>query len=114
MLQYVTAALERLAETRNIAIVVLAQCASRVHIERGAALAPALSAFAWDHGISTRLALFRDWAWKDNRAVGGRFVGVQKVDGQGSSTGIDNIVAFDITEVSFVVVHDVHPCRLLF
>ncbi len=102
VLQYITAALERLAETRNLAIVVLTQCATRVQAERGAALAPALNAFVWDRGISTRLALFRDWAWKDSQPISGRFVGVQKVNGCGSGVCLDSIVAFDITEVSLL------------
>ncbi|KAL1899069.1 hypothetical protein Sste5346_002991 [Sporothrix stenoceras] len=96
VLQCVAAALERLAETRNIAILVLTQCASRVQTERGAALAPALNGVAWDRGITTRLVLFRDWAWKDNRPVGGRFAGIQKLNGNESETGIDAMVAFDI------------------
>lgn len=98
VLQCVAAALERLAETRNIAIVVLTQCASRVQTERGAALAPALNGVAWDRGITTRLVLFRDWAWKDNRPVGGRFAGIQKLNGHDSETGIDGMVAFGIVE----------------
>lgn len=99
------AALERLAETRNVAIVVLTQCASRVQTERGAALAPAINGVAWDRGITTRLVLFRDWAWKDNRPVGGRFAGVQKLNGHESDTGIDSMVAFDITKVGLVEEH---------
>ncbi|ERT02600.1 hypothetical protein HMPREF1624_00901 [Sporothrix schenckii ATCC 58251] len=105
VLQCVAAALERLAETRNIAVVVLTQCASRVQTERGAALAPALNGVAWDRGITTRLVLFRDWAWKDNRPVGGRFAGVQKLNGYESDTGIDSIVAFDVTEVGLIEEH---------
>ncbi|CAK7228603.1 hypothetical protein SCUCBS95973_006938 [Sporothrix curviconia] len=105
VLQCVAAALERMSETRNIAIVVLTQCSSRVQTERGAALAPALNGVAWDRGITTRLVLFRDWAWKDNRPVGGRFVGVQKLDGHESETGIDGMVAFDITETGVYEEH---------
>ncbi|CAK7230352.1 hypothetical protein SEUCBS140593_007559 [Sporothrix eucalyptigena] len=105
VLQCVAASLERLAETRNIAIVVLTQCSSRVQTERGAALAPALNGVAWDRGITTRLVLFRDWAWKDNRPVGGRFVGVQKLNGHESETGIDSMVAFDVTETGVYEEH---------
>lgn len=107
VLQCVAAALERLAETRNIAIVVLTQCASRVQTERGAALAPALNGVAWDRSIATRLVLFRDWAWKDNRPIGGRFVGVQKLNGHESESGMDSMVAFDVTEVRGLCVPDV-------
>ncbi|CAK7267976.1 hypothetical protein SEPCBS119000_002824 [Sporothrix epigloea] len=105
VLQCVAAALERLAETRNIAIVILTQCASRVQTERGAALAPALNGVAWDRSIVTRLVLFRDWAWKDNRPVGGRFVGIQKLNGRESETGIDSMVAFDVTKTGICEEH---------
>ncbi|CAK7262809.1 hypothetical protein SEPCBS57363_000233 [Sporothrix epigloea] len=105
VLQCVAAALERLAETRNIAVVVLTQCASRVQTERGAALAPALNGVAWDRSIATRLVLFRDWAWKDNRPIGGRFVGVQKLNGHDSESGMDSMVAFDVTETGVCEEH---------
>lgn len=60
VLQYIVAALERLAETRNLAVVLLTQCASRVQADRGgAALVPAINAVVWDRGIATRLVLFR-------------------------------------------------------
>ena len=107
VIQYVTAALERLAETRNIAIVVLTQCATRMQAERGAGLAPSLSADVWNRGIATRLVLFRDWAWneREGRPVGGRFVGIQKRNGHTSETsesGMDAIVPFDILDEGLV------------
>lgn len=101
MLQYVIAALERLAETRNLAIVLLTQCASRVQADGGgAALVPAINAVVWDRGIATRLVLFRDWAWKDGEAVGGRFAGIQKLNCSGGDAALSHVVAFSITEAS--------------
>ncbi|EPE02324.1 rad55 protein [Ophiostoma piceae UAMH 11346] len=107
VIQYVTAALERLAETRSIAIVVLTQCATRMQAERGAGLAPSLSADVWNRGIATRLVLFRDWAWneRESRPVGGRFVGIQKLNGHTSESGMDAIVPFDIMDEGLVEEH---------
>ena len=98
VLQYITAALQKLAATRSLAIVILNQCASRFQGDRGATIISAVSAGAWEQGISTRLVLFRDWVRKGRRAVAARLVGVQKVDGR-ATDNLEDFVAFDIHEV---------------
>ncbi|EFX05311.1 hypothetical protein CMQ_3380 [Grosmannia clavigera kw1407] len=103
VLQYIVAALERLAETQNVAVILLTQCASRVQADGGgAALVPAINAAVWDRGIATRIVLFRDWAWKDGEAVGGRFAGIQKLNRSGGDTALSHVVAFSIAEASLL------------
>ncbi|KAG7125065.1 DNA repair protein rhp55 like [Verticillium longisporum] len=64
-LQHVVSALQKLAATRNCAAVVLTQCATKMQAESGATLVPAINANVWEQGVSTRLVVFKDWAWKD-------------------------------------------------
>ena len=97
-LQYISAALQKLAATRNVAVVVLTQCATRFRAEQGVTLISAVNSGAWDQGVSTRLVLFRDWVWKDSRAISVRLAGVQKLNGKPVSLP-DNVVAFDIDSV---------------
>ncbi|KAJ8120763.1 hypothetical protein ONZ43_g2614 [Nemania bipapillata] len=61
ILQYLVSALQKLSATRDILIVLLSQCATRMQADRGAALTPAISASNWEQGIATRLVLFQDW-----------------------------------------------------
>ena len=100
-LQYLGSALQKLAATRNCSVVVLSQCATRMQSERGATLIPAVNAASWERGFSTRLVLFRDWAWKDGRAEDVCFAGVQKVNGKtAQQAGIEQLVAFRVEKVS--------------
>ena len=112
-LQHVVNALQKLAAARNCAVVVLSQCATRMQAnEQGATLVPAIGATVWEHGISTRIVLFRDWAWarsdgqqtdgKQTAAalVGLRFAGLQKRNGQ-QCTDFTSVAAFQIESVSY-------------
>jgi len=100
VLQYIVGGLQKLAATRDVAIVVLTQCATKMQAERGATLIPAVNATAWDQGISTRLVLFRDWPPDEAESRAVYFVGVQKKSGKGSSGTVDDITAFSIEQVS--------------
>ena len=100
VLQYIIGALQKLAATRDIAIVVLTQCATKVmQVERGATLVPAINASVWEQGVSTRLVLYRNLAFSDAKVQGLRLVGVQKLNGKTSEAPVDTICAFDIEEV---------------
>jgi hypothetical protein len=99
VLQYVIGGLQKLAATRDLAIVILTQCATKMQAERGAALVPAINASVWEQGISTRLVLFRDWVQDDAESTALHFVGIQKLNGKGSSALVDGACAFKITEV---------------
>lgn len=96
-------ALQKLAATRDLAIVVLTQCATKMQAESGATLVPAVNATVWDQGISTRLVLFRDWLPEGTESHALRFVGVQKKNGKGVASPMDIISAFTITTVSLVL-----------
>jgi hypothetical protein len=94
-----------------MAIVVLTQCATKMQAERGATLIPAINATVWEQGVSTRLALFQDFApdghHGESRSL--RFVGIQKLNGKQSGALADhNIFAFSIKSVSCVLLLVLH------
>lgn len=105
MLQYVVSALQKLAATRDAAVVILSQCATRMQAERGATLIPAINANVWEQGIATRVALLRDWMWDDGQPHGARLAAVQKVNGKTAADGLDRLFAFSIDSVGRAV-----PC----
>ncbi|ESZ93353.1 hypothetical protein SBOR_6280 [Sclerotinia borealis F-4128] len=101
LLQYLINALQRLATTRNIAILILNQCVTKMRPGLGAALIPAISATAWEHGLGCRVALFRDWGWdnEDGGKVNGvRFAQVIKAESVTLSEGRGGISAFVVGE----------------
>ncbi|KAF5236155.1 hypothetical protein FANTH_11403 [Fusarium anthophilum] len=89
-------ALHKLAATRNCAVVVLSQCATKIHSERGATLTAAVNASVWEQGISTRLVMFRDWAWQENNLTSVFLAGLQKLDGKACPEVMENVVAFKV------------------
>lgn len=99
MLQYIVGALQKLAATRDAAVVVLTQCATRMQAERRATLTPAINANVWEQGIATRVALFRDWMWHDGHASGARLAAVQKVNGKATSNALETVYGFEIESV---------------
>lgn len=99
ILQSVISSLQKLAATRDITIVILSHCATRIQAERGAALIPAINATAWEQGISTRLVLFRDWSFQKKHITGVRCVGIQKLNGKASADSIGPVLAFSVHEV---------------
>ncbi len=105
VLQYITEALQKLAATRDLAVVLLTPCVTRMHAESGATIMPAMNAQVWDQAISTRLVLFRDWIWRDSQPLSCRFVGIEKLNGKIIQGTIESVVAFNIGSVSSVPVH---------
>lgn len=99
-LQYVISALQKLAATRNCAVVILSQCATKMQLENGATLIPAVNASVWDQGISTRIVLFRDWMWSDNVPSTTCFAAVQKREGTLLSMAAQSAAAFRVQKVS--------------
>ncbi|WKT45920.1 P-loop containing nucleoside triphosphate hydrolase [Fusarium oxysporum f. sp. vasinfectum] len=89
-------ALHKFAATRNCAVVVLSQCATKMHSERGATLTAAVNASVWEQGISTRLVMFRDWAWQENNLTSVFLAGLQKLDGKACQEVVENVVAFKV------------------
>ncbi len=114
MLQYIVGSLQKLAATRDLAVVVLTQCATKMQAERGATLIPAINASAWEQGVSTRLVLFRDWLCEGPEARGLHFAAIQKLHGKGAATLADSLCPFEVDQVSAGVcvgcVCKVSPC----
>ncbi|KAK4226784.1 P-loop containing nucleoside triphosphate hydrolase protein [Podospora fimiseda] len=105
VLQYIVSSFQKLAATRNLTIVNLTQCATKIQAERGATLVPAINATAWEQGMTTRLVLFRDWAVGDNHeSRSTHFVGVQKMNGKAVEEGIEYVFAFRIKSTGLVPV----------
>ena len=99
-LQSIMKALQTLASTRNCAVVVLSQCATRMQSERGPTLTPAVNANLWEQGVSTRLVLFRDWIWQSTKSTSVFLAGIQKLDGKTTPGELDQVSAFKIGTVS--------------
>ncbi|KAI1204911.1 P-loop containing nucleoside triphosphate hydrolase protein [Annulohypoxylon truncatum] len=96
VLQFLISTLQKLAATRDLCIVILSQCATRMQSERGATLIPAINAGTWEQGIATRLVLFRDWVMENDTVRDIRFVGVQKLNGKLIPGGISQVFAFNV------------------
>ena len=101
MVQYIASSLQKLAATRDIAIVHLTPCVTKMQAERGATLVPAINASSWDEGVMTRLVVFREWIWHEGKASSGNFAGLQKLNGKDccSPGAMDPVVGFAIEEV---------------
>ncbi|KAF1737643.1 DNA repair and recombination protein RadA [Beauveria bassiana] len=98
-LQTIMSLLNKLAATRNCAVVILSQCATKMQSEHGAALVPAVNATVWEQGISTRIALFRNWSWEGRKPHSVFLAGVQQVDGRVMMDVVDNASAFTVESV---------------
>lgn len=89
--------LGKLAVTKNTAILLTSQVMTRIRMETGAIVYPAVSGNAWDGGISARIVLFRDWLSTSARPSQAehqpdvRFAGVLKAGGI-SYEGIGKVV----------------------
>ncbi|KAH0597360.1 hypothetical protein MHUMG1_04738 [Metarhizium humberi] len=71
--------------------------------EHGATLVPAVNASVWEQGISTRIVMFRDWAWKNGALVSIFVAGLQKLDGKSGYDAIERVAAFNVTRVNLSV-----------
>lgn len=105
MLGDVISSLGKLAAMQKMAILLTSQAMTKITAETGAMLHPSLGSSAWESGLSTRVVLFRDWAFRSregpyNREYmsGVRFAGVQKAAGV-SHAGAGKVVPFIIEQV---------------
>ncbi|TAQ90249.1 hypothetical protein B7494_g1423 [Chlorociboria aeruginascens] len=105
IIQYVINALQKLAATRDIAIVVTNQCMTKMRSDSGAALVPSINSHAWEQGLGCRISLFRDWGWEeeDGTVVSDvRLVEVLKTDGIVVPGGRRKFLAFNIDETGLI------------
>ena len=101
--------LSKLAALHNIAVLLISQTATKIRVETGAVLYPAITLKAWDGGITSRIVLFRNWLHiigdvdqaQHRQAV--RFAAVIKVGGV-SCDGLGVAVSFTIGKVLLVEV----------
>ncbi|KAI3331390.1 P-loop containing nucleoside triphosphate hydrolase protein [Ustulina deusta] len=96
VLQSLTSALQKLSATRDLLVLVLSQCATRMQAEHGATITPAINASTWEQGVATRLVLFQDWTTVDADLRNIRLAGVQKSNGQVSPNGLGLVFPFEI------------------
>lgn len=99
-LQSITKALQTMESARNCAVVLLSQCATKMQSERRPALIPSVNANVWEHGISTRIVLFKDWIPQDDGLATISLAGIQKLDGKTTSEALDHVSAFTVDTVS--------------
>jgi hypothetical protein len=103
VLQYIMNALQKLAATRNIAIVILSQCVTRMRAGASALLIPAINTTAWEQGLGARVALFRDWGWINedgDRVDDVRLAQVVKAEGVVVPEGRERLVGLCVGKVS--------------
>ena len=98
LLGSIVSALNRLAASNGLAVLVTTGCATRMRSEFGApgaplGLVPGVGGNEWESGIWARAAVLRDF--------GGRFVGVSKARGvavAAGAAGLGSVVSFAIDE----------------
>lgn len=74
-----------------------------MHSERGATLTPAINATVWEQGVSTRLVLFQDWIWQGKKLASVLVAGLQKIDGKITPDAVENVVAFRVESVRWLM-----------
>ncbi|KAI0523631.1 P-loop containing nucleoside triphosphate hydrolase protein [Xylaria bambusicola] len=102
VLQSIISTLQKLSATRNILVLVLSQCATRMQLEHGATIVPAINASTWEQGIAARLVLFRDWTTVNAGLRNVRLVGVQKSYAQVNADSFRLIIPFEISNDGLV------------
>jgi hypothetical protein len=101
-LQHLVKSLQKLAATRNLAVVVLSQCVTKMRPGAGAVLVPAISTSAWEQALGCRVVLFRDWGWDDEEPEEVRVAEVVKAEGTTIAERDRRLVGFTIHDVRLV------------
>ena len=104
VLQYLINSFQKLAATRNLAIVIVSQCATKMRPGAGAVLVPPINTAAWEQGLGGRISLFRNWGWEheDGKEIHDvRLAEVVKAEGLALAGGRKRLVGFTIGEVCY-------------
>ncbi|GFP53320.1 DNA repair protein rhp55 [Trichoderma asperellum] len=104
-LQFIITTLQKLAATKNCAVVLLSQCATKMRSEQMATLIPSINTTVWEQGLSTRLVLFRDWAWNASKSSSVFLAGLQKIDGRAAQDAVEHVSAFKVESAGISSVH---------
>ncbi|PTB60812.1 hypothetical protein M431DRAFT_537882 [Trichoderma harzianum CBS 226.95] len=104
-LQFIINTLQKLAATKNCAVVLLSQCATKMRGEQKPTLIPSINTTVWEQGVSTRLVLFRDWAWNGNKFSSVFLAGLQKIDGRVVQDAVEHVSAFKVEPAGISSVH---------
>ncbi|KAL6896470.1 P-loop containing nucleoside triphosphate hydrolase protein [Trichoderma evansii] len=104
-LQFIITTLQKLAATKNCAVVLLSQCATKMRSEQMATLIPSINTTVWEQGVSTRLVLFRDWAWNASKSSSVFLAGLQKIDGRAAQDAVEHVSAFKVESAGISSVH---------
>lgn len=106
-------ALNKVAALHDIALLVTCQTITRIRFGTRAVLVPAISGTEWDHGISTRMVLFRDWGAGQGKprpvdavpSQDARFAGILKANGStlANEGMIGEVVPFTIGSVGHLL-----------
>ncbi|KAL7789009.1 P-loop containing nucleoside triphosphate hydrolase protein [Trichoderma ceciliae] len=104
-LQFIINTLQKLAATKDCAVVLLSQCATKMRGEQRATLIPSINTTVWEQGVSSRLVLFRDWAWNGNKSSGVFLAGLQKIDGRAVQDAVEHVSAFKVEPAGISSVH---------
>ncbi|KAI9853718.1 MAG: hypothetical protein M1824_000993 [Vezdaea acicularis] len=98
--------LDKLAATRNLAILLTSQCTTKMRLESNLVIAPAISSSPWDSGIVRRVVLLGDWPLQRDGAAGEdleesaptRLAGVLRARGaaHGNSGSVGALIRFEI------------------
>ncbi|OTA06566.1 rad55 [Trichoderma parareesei] len=102
---FIMTTLQKLAATKDCAVVLLSQCATKMRSEQRATLIPSINTTVWEQGVSTRLVLFRDWAWHGNKSSSVFLAGVQKIDGRAVQDAVDHVSAFKVEAAGISSIH---------
>jgi hypothetical protein len=101
-LQFIITTLQKLAATKKCAVVLLSQCATKMRSEQMATLIPSINTTVWEQGVSTRLVLFRDWAWNASKSSSVFLAGLQKIDGRAAQDAVEHVSAFKVESVGYI------------
>ncbi|KAH7035448.1 P-loop containing nucleoside triphosphate hydrolase protein [Microdochium trichocladiopsis] len=96
-IQFIISSLQKLAAAKEILVVIISQCATRMQADRSAIIAPAVSSAALEAGLGTRLVVFKDWIGHQESSRSASLVGIQKVNGTAVPEVIGQVFAFQIT-----------------
>ncbi|KXJ95594.1 P-loop containing nucleoside triphosphate hydrolase protein [Microdochium bolleyi] len=97
VIQFIISSLQKLAAAKDLLVVIVSQCATRMQSDRGATITPAVASTALDSALGTRLVLFKDWIGHRETLQSLNLIGIQKANGATFPGVISQVFPFEIT-----------------